>query len=234
MTTWPSPSAAEIRTAFKDHGIKRLVEEHDAATRHRSMWQFGLRAMVDHHTAGVGEGVIAYMRNKGGRYPFCNSCPRRDGSLHVFSYGSVWGSGEGSWPYVPKIWANDLLHEVAWQTEIESSGVKPDFTDVQLETLGRQNAALVDLGVPAGNEINHRDWAPRRKIDTLYDIKVLRDNTAKYLRRDDEVALSEEDVQRIAEAVWLRTVNVNGVDRKMGAITVATWKNTKPDSDEAV
>lgn len=226
--TWPTPTITDLHDAFRDHGCY-IVEQPGARHRYRWMWLHGLRAMVDHHTAGVGDGVMVYMLNKNGQYPFCNSSVRRDGELWVFSYGSVWGSGDGKWPYTPKIWADNRLHEVAWQTEVESPGVREDFTDAQLETLGRQNAALVDLGVPAGNEINHRDWAPTRKVDTRYDIKFLRDNTAKYVRGDGEVALSDDDVARVAEAVWQRLVNVDGVEKKMGALVVGTWKNTKPE-----
>ena len=62
-----------------------------------------------------------------------------------------------------------------------------------MESLGRVNAALVSLGVPAGNEINHRDWTDGtngvggyplptkgRKVDSLYDIGDLRANTKKW------------------------------------------------------
>ena len=41
---------------------------------------------------------------------------------------------------------------------------------------------------------------------------------------EDDMALTDEDVERIAEAVWRRVVAVDGVDRKMGAMAVACWK----------
>lgn len=226
--TYPSPTVDELRAAFRDHGCT-LVEVRGCTSRFRYLWQHGLRAMVDHHTAGVGDGVMAYMENRSGRYPFCNSSVRRNGEVWVFAYGSAWGSGDGTWPGTPKVWADDLLHEVAWQTEVESMGQVRDFTDVQLEALGRQNAALVDLGVPAENEINHRDWAPTRKVDTRYDAVFLRANTARYVIGDD-MALSDDDVQRIAEAVWTRVVDADG-DKKMGALLRATYLNTRKSTE---
>jgi len=40
----------------------------------------------------------------------------------------------------------------------------------------------------------------------------------------DDMPLTDADVERIAEAVWKRVVSVDGVDRKMGAMAVATFK----------
>jgi len=39
-----------------------------------------------------------------------------------------------------------------------------------------------------------------------------------------DVALSQEDIDRIAEAVWRRVVDVDGVQRKMGAMAVTVFE----------
>ena len=41
---------------------------------------------------------------------------------------------------------------------------------------------------------------------------------------EDDMALSDEDVERIAEAVWRRVVKVDGEDKKMGAMAVTCYK----------
>ena len=146
--TYPSPTVDELRAAFRDHGCT-LVEVRGCASRFRYLWQHGLRAIVDHHTAGVGDGVMAYMENRSGRYPFCNSSVRRNGEVWVFAYGSAWGSGDGTWPGTPKVWADDLLH--GWRGRPRSRAWARSATSPTSSSraLGRQNAALVDLGVPA-------------------------------------------------------------------------------------
>ncbi len=36
--------------------------------------------------------------------------------------------------------------------------------------------------------------------------------------------LTPEDIEKIAEAVWRRSVQVDGVERKMGAMAVSVYK----------
>lgn len=195
MAKFPKPTVWQIKKAFKRHGLK-YVQEKGAVRRHRSRsrlnpWPYGLRAIVDHHTAGVNS--LGYLMNRSGssNMPFCNALIDRDGTLHILSWGACWHSGAGGpWNGVA---GKDSLHLVAWGTEVEDRGQYESFTYAQLETLGRLNAALVSLGVPARNEINHRDWTDGtggvssstlrtrgRKIDTRYDTGFLRRNTRKY------------------------------------------------------
>lgn len=186
--TFPSPTRAQVVAALHAHGVRfRLDIAHSPEGR---PWQFGLRAIVDHHTAGTNS--LEYVQNRKGTFPFCNALIDRDGLVHILSTQSVWGSGRGGpWPGVA---GRDSLHLVAWQNEVEDLGVRQSFTDAQLESLGRVNASLVSLGVPLSNEVNHRDWTDGnppvggyplptagRKSDTRYGGAFLRTNTAKYL-----------------------------------------------------
>lgn len=174
--TWPTPLPGDVVTALRDHGLTPTLWP-GWDTRGRP-WSDGLRAIVDHHTSGVGPGVREWCANESGRFPFVNAYVGRDGGYTLFSALSCWGSGKGGpWPGVA---AADSLHLVAYQTEVESWGQVPDFTDAMLEALGRGNAALIDLGVPPGNEVNHKTWAPSRKNDTLYTDAFMRANTARY------------------------------------------------------
>lgn len=47
---------------------------------------------------------------------------------------------------------------------------------------------------------------------------------------EDDMALSDDDVQRIAEAVWTRVVDADG-DKKMGALLRATYLNTRKSTE---
>jgi peptidoglycan hydrolase-like protein with peptidoglycan-binding domain len=189
MTTYPNPTKSQILAAFDRFGVRYKVEPVVAGSEGRS-WSSGLRALIDHHTAGSNS--LGYLKNAGGTYPLVNSLIDKDGLVHILSTRSCWGTGDGGpWPGVA---GKDSLHLVGWSTEVESLGQKQDFTTAQLESLGRQNAALISLGVPAAHEINHRDWTDGtggvsssplptagRKVDTRYDTTFLRQNTAAYL-----------------------------------------------------
>lgn len=41
---------------------------------------------------------------------------------------------------------------------------------------------------------------------------------------EDDMPLTDADIERIAEAVWRRAVKVDGEQRRMGAMAVACWK----------
>jgi hypothetical protein len=189
VTTYPNPSKSQILAAFDRFGLRYKVESVTASSEGRS-WSSGLRALIDHHTAGTNS--LGYLKNSGGTYPYVNSLIDKDGLVHILSTKSCWGTGDGGpWSGVA---SKNSLHLVGWSTEVESLGQSKDFTPAQLESLGRQNAALVSLGVPAANEINHRDWTDGtngvggyplptkgRKVDTRYDTSFLRENTKSYL-----------------------------------------------------
>jgi hypothetical protein len=183
---YPTPSPAQIEAAFKAHGVNYVLVPLKTKAEGRP-WSQGLRALIDHHTAGVNS--LGYLQNSGGSYPFVNSLIDKNGLVHVLSRLSCWGPGRGGpWTGVA---AADSLHLVGWSTEVESLGRIPDFTPQQFESLGRQNAALLSLGIPAANEINHKAWTScvgghpvdvaGRKDDTLYHIEILRANTLKYV-----------------------------------------------------
>jgi len=199
--SFPAPTASQIESAFKAHGVRYKVEPLKAGSPGRA-WSSGLRAIVDHHTAGSNS--LALLQNSGGNYPSVQVLISKDGIVHVLTWLSCWGSGDGGpWSGVAD---KNSLHLVGWQNEVESLGGTKDFTTEQMESLGRVNAALVSLGVPAENEINHEDWTDGtngvggyplptngRKIDTLYETPDLRANTAKYKAAPPTTPSPEED-----------------------------------------
>lgn len=186
------PTKAGLLAAFTAHGLNFVVEP-VVAQAEGNPWDDGIRAVVNHHTAGKNSlGLLLY---RDGPHPTVNALIDRDGLVRILSTLSVWGSGRGGpWPGVA---AKDSLHLVGWQVEVEDMGMGKTFTPAQLDSLGRMTAALVSLGVPLANVINHRDWtdgtAPvggfplptrGRKVDTRYSGEELRSNARKYMRQN--------------------------------------------------
>lgn len=182
------PTRSGLLKAFDAHGLRYIADPVVAGAEGRP-WIDGIRAVVCHHTAG--KDSHALLLNRGGRYPTVNALIQRDGTARILSTLSVWGSGEGGpWPGVA---AKDSLHLVGWQIEVEDMGLVKSFTPEQMESLGRMTAALVSLGVPLTNVINHRDWTDGtgpvggyplptrgRKVDTRYSLEELRANARRY------------------------------------------------------
>ena len=151
-----------------------------------------------HHTSGVGPGVLEWMA-RGGRVqygsapgPVVQAMISRSGMAHILAGGASlgWGAGEGSTQSfggeLP-----DLAEDIAemggaanslWQIEVESAGLSRDFTPAQFDSIARMSAAIKEISGWSGFDgkiINHKDWAPGRKPDTLYDRQVFVDNANK-------------------------------------------------------
>lgn len=157
-----------------------------------------------HHTAGVGPGVLEWMaRNPDAGKPVVQAMVARDGVAHILAYGGTgWGAGAGGTEgsYAADIWNNkeyaglkeDLKNlggasTTLWQIEVESQGLKKDFTAGMFDTIARMSAAIKEYaGWPsfAGKIINHKDWAaasgPNRpggqRGDTLYPLGLYQSN----------------------------------------------------------
>lgn len=187
--TWPQPSRTAILGALRAHGVNHVLEPVKATAEGRE-WTSGLRGVVVHHTASSGSS-LRMLTNAGGRFPIVNALIDRDGLVHVLSTLSCWGSGEGGpWRGVAD---KDAAHLVCWQIEVEDEGKGQTFTVAQVASLGRTLAALVSLGVPLANIINHRDWTDGtggvggyplptagRKVDTRYSAEFLRGLADRY------------------------------------------------------
>lgn len=196
MSTQANDIVATIKAWAKVAGVKVVVDR-GALTRGRA-WDRGIRGVVEHHTAGVGDGVIEYMANRKGNYPFCNASVRRDGTIVILSALSAWGSGEGG-PWEAAGVPKDRAHAYLWQTEYESEGLKKDFTpemwvaQAALDCAMRQTAGVKNF--PNFERlINHRDWTDGgkplgmddslptkgRKIDTRYPAAKFRANAEAF------------------------------------------------------
>ena len=101
----------------------------------------------------------------------------------------------------------------AWLRDKAHGGFDPHIhgivrDDPGLSTGARQQVADYDRGLD-GLSRRGPDYHPRP--------------TQSHWEAGD-MALSDEDVERIAEAVWRRVVKVDGEDKKMGSMAVACYK----------
>jgi hypothetical protein len=218
-----------LRKWAKNYGVT-VTEEHDALTRGRAWYGDGPRGVVEHHWAGVGDGAAAWMaaRNES-TYPYCNSLIRRDGTIHVLSYLSVWHSGTGG-PWTAAGVPKDQGSYYLWGTEFESWGRVKDFTPEMWRAQAVLDCALREA---AGEEafpnfrrlINHKDWTNGsagvasyrlstygRKNDTLYDASDFRRNANKLWKTEmksrETAPVTPEPAPEVEEKPLVRVSNV--------------------------
>ena len=127
-------------------------------------WSGGIRGVIQHHIAGVGDGAVKWCdgTSSGSAYPFCNVVIRRDGTVILMSALSAWGSGTGGpWPRagIPK----DAAHLYTWQIEYESVGLVDDFTPEMIDSGARVNCAIREVAGPEAfpdfrRLARHADW----------------------------------------------------------------------------
>jgi hypothetical protein len=118
---------------------------------------------------------------------------------------------------------NGLANYRLWGIEVQSRGLVRDFTDYQLEQIYRSTAALWDLcGFhDSGKTImNHKDWAPLRKNDTLYPrekwvegAKIYLTSNAGKPTEDSKPGDNESKIKTVAK-------NVNTVESDAVATSV--------------
>jgi len=182
------PTYTEIVRAIKKWGKRAGVKvtiDGGAKTRCRP-WTYGLRGVVEHHLAGVGDGAVEWAAARSDSYPYCNSVVRRTGEIIVFAAGSAWGSGTGG-PWAAAGIPKDLAHLYCWQIEHESWGTDKDFTPEMFKAGAAIACALREVAGPEAfpdfsRLINHKDWTDGtggvanyrlptygRKTDTLYN-----------------------------------------------------------------
>lgn len=158
------PTAAQVRRALEKWVPADRLEFWPGWDRRGRPWSGGIRGVIQHHIAGVGDGAVKWCDGKssGFAYPFCNVVIRRDGTVIVMSVLSAWGSGRGGpWPRAGI--ARDQAHLYTWQIEFESWGRKEDFTPQMIDSGARVNCAIRDVaGAKAFPNfrrlIRHADW----------------------------------------------------------------------------
>lgn len=193
-----APTPAQVLAAVKRSGVKYELTPgwDDPANQASGVWAPAY--IIQHHTANGGAAgnnpSLAWCVK--GTYPPVRNCHfliGRDGKVFVVYALKCYHAGKGGpghWGDGPAVQA-DSMNGRAYGIEVESKGMSPvpsftdGFTDAQLEALSRLNAVLLDLlgGKGEGRVINHKTWAPTRKVDTRYTDGFLQAHTKVYRDR---------------------------------------------------
>jgi N-acetyl-anhydromuramyl-L-alanine amidase AmpD len=151
-----------------------------------------------HHTAGTNSLNFIVNTNRYAPVRACHFLIARDGTVHVVSGVGAYHAGEGG-PYsftrtttIPRNGGNSRLYGIEIEslgTSAKISGSIQGMTVEQVVATARLCAVLLHamrpgpLSFKAGRVIRHRDWAPRRKVDTRQALE--------WWRRAVRIALKE-------------------------------------------
>jgi N-acetyl-anhydromuramyl-L-alanine amidase AmpD len=199
----------------RDSITHSLVPGWDSATIDPYAGKSDFAGILLHHTAG--RDSLNYIVNSNPYAPVraCHFLIARDGTVMVVSGSGAYHAGAGGpWSFtktvrVPKDSGNSRLYGI----EIESLGTtakingKPEGMTVdQVVATARLCAALLDamrlgpLSLKAGRVIRHRDWAPRRKIDTCQDLDWWQEAVRIALRNAKNPATAEAALRAFIRA----------------------------------
>ncbi len=108
--------------------------------------------------------------------PLCQLLPARSGKVYLISRGRCNHAGTGG-PLGPLTAGdgNTLLIGL----ELENNGTDEEYPDEQLDAAVATTAAVLDLlGQPRHHVWGHKEWAPHRKPDPLFDMDHFRARVA--------------------------------------------------------
>lgn len=153
-------------------------------------------------------GVSKYLSNNRFGGILYHAVIKRDGTVHLLSQRYVWHAGSGSSQILAIAQAGDPIPDDSAGPDNQNGN--PHFFSVcinyhpnegtvpraQYEALVKVNAVLIDhFGLNVGQVARHMDWTTRKRdIDTI-DLATFRNDI------EENMALSDEDIERIATAV---------------------------------
>ncbi len=164
--------AAELKEILNEHGVRASIElQVGRPNVAGSDWWTPKFVSMNHHTAGPSSGLTPSLSLvKHGRSdlpgPLCNGYGGRDFVYRIITMGLANHPGEGGPLTVagftlPK----DSARISSWGTEWEHNGVDP-WSAAFKDFMARSNAALLEwMSRPVAAVIEHKTWAPTRKID---------------------------------------------------------------------
>lgn len=156
------PRDTGIAQRLRNFGLN-VVEVNGWRTRGSDT--FNPKGSVDHHTAGPRKGNAPSLGIcVNGRAdlpgPLCNVLVGRDNTCYVVAAGRANHAGTGGWGGLQ---GNASVYGV--ERENVGDGSEP-WTLAQYDTAARVHAALVSAaGARADLVCEHKEWAPRRKVD---------------------------------------------------------------------
>jgi hypothetical protein len=164
--------AADLKALMTKHGVRCSIElQVGRPNISGSDWFTRKVVSMNHHTAGPETGLTPTLALvKRGRSdlpgPLANGYGGRDHVYRIITMGLANHPGEGG-PLtvagftIPK----DSARISCWGTEWEHNGTDPWPPDMR-DFMTRSNAALLEwMDRPALASVEHKTWAPTRKID---------------------------------------------------------------------
>jgi N-acetyl-anhydromuramyl-L-alanine amidase AmpD len=127
--------------------------------------------LMQHHTAGVGRGVLDLLAN--GRSdlagPLCHVCPRPNGEMVVIASGKANHAGKGSWQPADGPLITSSTQCIGFENEHQGTSAYP-WPPAQLEAIEIGTAAILHhIGRSHERSVLHKEWAkpPGRKPDPV-------------------------------------------------------------------
>lgn len=154
--------------------------------------------VVCHHTAGPATGnmpslhTVVYGRSDLPG-PLCNLALGRDGTVFVVAAGMAYHAGA--------VRQTTMGNSYSIGIEAEATG-RDSWPAIQMEAYALLCRALCDAyGIPVARVLGHKEVCapPGRKTDPNFDMAAFR---RRITNLEDDMPLSDEDVDRIAKAVW--------------------------------
>lgn len=158
----------------RDTGIAQRLRSAGLNVVEVAGWQtrgsaaFRPRGVVLHHTAGARRGNAPSLRicihgRSDLAGPLCNVLIGRDGTCYVIAAGRANHAGPGSWKGL-------IGNSSVYGIEVENTGynIGPNaepWSDTILDTVVQASEALAGPNIHVEMICQHKEWAPRRKID---------------------------------------------------------------------
>lgn len=245
-------SADKLLVALRSEGC--LVVEHkdwrNHNRNHKGAWG-PVNGVMIHHTVTSGTDssvALCYNGHSTLPGPLCHTVGAKDGRLFMVGHGRANHAGKGD-PDVLRAVINETGlprdNEATVDGNARFYGLemvnlgngKDPWPDVQVEAAVRWAAAICRAhGWSAASVIGHKEWQPG-KIDPLFDMDDFRRRVGDRLARtagmtparpqEDDMALTDEDVKKVAAAVWAHMAdNVLGDDPAKLPMERRSWGNT--------
>lgn len=165
-------------------------------SRNAGNGSFDPRYVIMHHTAGTNS--LSTLLPGGTYDDACGShfLIDADGTIHVLTAGRAYHAGAGGpWNEVPE----DSMNGYGWGIEIESLGTSQNMPAVQIEAAAAVAAGLLrEMNRSTSYVLNHKDWAPSRKVDTVYSRSFWQDK----INEEDDMPTADEIGVAVAKHVW--------------------------------
>lgn len=171
------------------------------------------RGVMNHHTGpGSYNALLNYMGHTSKIAPLCNVATSRpmDGKVRItlVASGKSNHAGVGNYSWIPKNKAN--YYTIGFENQNDG---KESWPDQQNEAIAIANKAILDhLKLGADRLLDHKTWAPTRKVDRVHiDLGSWRD----YVKN---INVKGIPVKELAQAVVVPQADRNYPDREMGRV----------------